>query len=166
MIRIGKIVATHGLQGGLILTHIIGASDWLTPGAVLFIELRKESYIPFFVASARGLKADEYLIQLEDVATVDEARKLVSRHAYVQEEILKRHAADSPLMWIGFNIVDRQQGGLGAIQDVLQTGSQWLARLDYQGREALIPLIDAFIIEVSLKNRFIRMDLPEGLLEL
>jgi len=166
MIRIGKIAAAHGLQGSLILTHIVGKSDWLKKDDVLFLELNKGSYIPFFVLSVRSTADDEYIIGFEDVDRPEAARKLVGKQVYVQEDILKGHAADSPLLWIGFNIVDRERGGIGVIEDVLETGHQWLARITYNDREVLIPLIEQMILNVNVKNRFIRMDLPEGLLEL
>ena len=166
MIRIGKIVATHGLQGNLILTHVVGSSNWLKKDAVLHLELRKDSFIPFFVVSAKGSNDEEYIVQLEDVISVEEAKKLVGKTVYTEETNLAGHEKDSPLLWIGFNIVDKTLGSLGAIEDVMQAGPQWLAKLDYEGREVLIPLIPQMILDVNVRNKFIRMDLPEGLLEL
>ncbi len=165
MIRVGKIVATQGLEGSLVLSHIVGKSDWLKDGAVLFLELNKESYIPFFTSKLRVVSDEEYVIQLEDVEQVEQAKKLVGKKVYVQEDIIFAHAQESPLLWIGFNIVDKEKGGLGAIEDVMLTGSQWLAKITYQGKEVLIPLIDQMIIEVNIRNKYIRMDLPEGLIE-
>jgi 16S rRNA processing protein RimM len=166
MLRIGKVVAAHGLQGAVILTHVVGQSDWLKKDDVLFLELNKGSYIPFFVTGVKASGDDEYVVNLEDVAQVEQAKKLVGKHAYVKEDILAGHADDSPLLWIGFNLVDKQKGSLGPVEDVLQTGHQWLARLTYNGKEVLIPLIDQMILDVNLRNKFIRMDLPEGLLDI
>ena len=75
MIRIGKIVATHGLQGSLVLTHVVGSSDWLKKGDVLFLELNKGSFIPFFVKTVKGVDDEEYIVTLEDVTVVEEAKK-------------------------------------------------------------------------------------------
>jgi len=165
MLRIGKIVATHGLQGSLILSHIVGESDWLKKDDTLFIELRKGSYIPYFVATAKGSNSEEYILQVEDVTTVEEAKKLVGKPAYVNEDILAKHADDSPLLWIGFNLVDKTRGGLGTIEDVMQAGAQWLAKITYEGKEVLIPLVDQMILDVNIRNKYLRMDLPEGLIE-
>lgn len=106
MIRIGKIVATHGLQGNVILSHIINNSKWLNKEDVLFIELNKDSFIPFFVTSARSSNAGEYMISLDDTQTVEAAGKLVGKQVYVQESVLEAHAKDLPLAWIGFKIID------------------------------------------------------------
>ncbi len=165
MIRIGKIVATHGLNGALIFNHIAGESSWLKKGDVLFVELRKGSEIPYFVVSAKSSNDEEYIVTVEDVLTVEAAKKLVGKHVYVKDEILKAIKTESPLMWIGFNLVDKEKGGLGIIEDVMQTGHQWLAKLTIEGKEVLIPLVDEMLLDVNMRNKFVRVDLPEGLID-
>ena len=164
MIRVGKIVATHGLQVAVILKHIVGKSDWLKKDDVLFIELQKESYIPHFVTQAKASNDEEYIANLEDIAAVENARRLVGKHVYVKEETIAIHK-DSPLLWIGFNLVDKTRGGLGRIEDVMETGHQWLAKVTIEEKEVLVPLIEQMLIEVNLRNKFIRVDLPEGLID-
>lgn len=166
MVRIGKIVATHGLQGALVLSHVAGTGEWLKKDDVLFLELRKDSYIPFFVTQAKPANHEEYIVYLEDVTAVEDAKKLINKGAYVKEDILNKTRGDSPLLWIGFNLVDRTKGSLGIIDDVLQAGVQWLAKLMIEDKEVLIPLVKEMIVEVNMRNKYIRMDLPEGLVEL
>lgn len=165
MIRIGKIVATHGLQGSLVMTHIVGHSRWLKNGEALFIEMGKESYIPYFVVQSKSAKTDEYVINVEDVNTVESARRLVGKHVYASETILEAHAKDSPLLWMGFMVTDETSGELGPIDDMMFAGTQWLARVIYQGAEVLIPLVPQMVKKVDLKKKTIQVDLPEGLLE-
>ena len=166
MIRIGKIVATHGLNGKVVFVHIANSKSWLKIGDVLFLELNKGSFIPFFVSSEKVVNDEEYLINLEDVDSVESAKKLVSKHVYIQDDRLKDAMKNSPLMWLGFNIVDSTLGSIGTIEDVFQTGHQWLAKINYEGHEVLIPLIEPMILDINTRNKFIRMDLPEGLLNL
>jgi 16S rRNA processing protein RimM len=165
MIRIGKIVATHGLQGAVVMTHIIGRSDWLKKDAPLFIELNKESYIPYFTLDFKAANNEEYIVNLEDIEQMEQAKKLIGKHVYVQEEILAEKAADSPLLWIGFEVTDRKHGKLGKIEDVMLTANQWLAQLTYKDKEVLIPLIEQTIGGVSLKAKKLEVNLPDGLLE-
>lgn len=166
MIRIGKLVATHGLKGNLILSHIVGNSKWLKKGQALFVELQKGSHIPYFVADLKASANDEYIVQLEDIDKIESAKRMVSKHVYVQEDILAGHADDSPLLWIGFHMTDKKAGSLGVIEDVLQTGSQWLAKLTIQDKEVLIPLIEQMVKAIDIKKKTITTDLPEGLLEI
>ncbi len=165
MIRVGKIVATHGLNGALILTHIVGNSKWLKPEQVLLVEMQKGSHIPYFVSQCKANNDAEYIINVEDVDRIEVAKKLVTRHVYVDEAILADYAKQSPLLWIGFSIVDKSKGILGNVEDVSRTGFQWLAKITYSGAEVLIPLIDQFIEKVDIKTRTINVNLPDGLLE-
>lgn len=165
MIRIGKIVATHGLQGWVVMTHITDASDWMKKGMALMAEMHKGSMIPFFVEDFKASADDEYLVKLEETDDIAEAKKLVRKHVYVQEEILASKARQSPLMWIGFQVTDVHKGVLGTIEDVMQTANQWLGKLEYEGKEVLLPLVPQMIKDVNIKNKRLIMELPEGLLE-
>jgi 16S rRNA processing protein RimM len=165
MIRVGKIVATHGLAGDLVLTHIVGNSKWLAKEQVLMVEMQKESFIPYFVEALKPSNDKEYIIHLEDVNKPEAAKKLVTRHVYVDEKILEGYAKQSPLLWIGFKVTDQHKGEIGLIEDVMQTGSQWLGKLTWQGAEVLIPLIEQTIVQLDLKKKALKVNLPEGLLE-
>lgn len=166
MLRVGKIAATHGLQGTLIFTHITGRSNWLKKDQVIFVALQKDSHIPYFVTSVKAVSDTEYHITVDEVTTVEAGKKLVGKQVFVEESLLGAATSDSPLLWIGFNIVDATKGGLGQLTDVSQTGHQWLGTIIAEGKEVLIPLIPQMIIEVNLRNKYIRMDLPDGLLDL
>ena len=165
MIRIGKIVATHGLGGSLILSHIVGNSKWLKKDATLLLEMQKGSYIPYFVSQVKASNEKEYIINFEDTDKVEAAKKLVTKHVYVDEALLADYAKQSPLLWIGFKVTDKHIGEIGDIEDVLQTGAQWLAKLTWKNTEVLIPLIDQTIEQVDIKKKVLKTDLPEGLLD-
>lgn len=165
MIRIGKIVATHGINGSLILTHVVGNSKWLKKQHTLLVEMQKGSYIPYFISQLKPNNDKEYIIELEDINKVEAAKKLVTKHVYVEEDVLKGYERQSPLLWIGFNIIDKKEGSIGAIEDVIKSGIQWLAKLTYKNKEVLVPLIDQFIEKVDIKTKTINITLPEGLLE-
>jgi 16S rRNA processing protein RimM len=165
MIRIGKIVATHGLNGSLILTHVVGSSNWLKKDHVLMLEMQKGSYIPYFVASVKANNPEEYIITVEDIDKIEAAKRLVTKHVYVDESILSAFAWQSPLLWIGFEMIDKKDGLLGQIEDVLQTGNQWLAKLTYHEKEVLVPLIEQTIDALDIKKKTINVTLPDGLLE-
>lgn len=165
MLKVGKISGVSGLQGAVVLRQIIDNTNWLKKGDVLFIELKRDSFIPFFVETAKSTNKEEYLLTLDDVNSADEAKPLVNKTVYVKEEVLETADVDSPLMYIGYNLVDKTRGGIGEIQDILQVGVQWIAQLTVDEKEVLIPLAEEIIIDVNKRNKFIRMDLPDGLLD-
>jgi 16S rRNA processing protein RimM len=166
MLRIGKIVATHGLNGTIILTHIAGKSNWIKTDQVLFVSLNKDNRIPYYVTQFKALNDEEYHVILDEVSTVEAAKKLVGKQVYVPTEILGEAKTDSPLLWIGFNVVDVEKGSLGELVDVSQTGHQWIGTIIYEGKEVLLPMVEPLLLEVNLRNKYLRMHLPEGLLDL
>ena len=167
MVRIGKVAATRGLQGAVVITHVVGSASWLKDGLALFVELRKESRIPYFVSTVERAGAEECVVMLEDIGGVEAARPLVGKPIYVESDVLEKGADEkSPLRWIGYKLVDKTLGSLGPVEDVMQAGPQWLAQISRDEKEILIPLADAFILEVNTRNKYVRMDLPEGLLDL
>lgn len=166
MIRVGKIVATHGLHGTLILTHIVGNSKWLKTDQALLVEMQKGSYIPYFLTGVKATNDEEYLVNIENILKVEEARRLVGKQVYVDEALLADYAKQSPLLWIGFDLVDTNHGNLGLVADVLQTGSQWLAKVMYKDAEVLIPLIEETIEKLDIKARKLTVTIPDGLLEI
>lgn len=165
MVRIGKIVATHGLGGDVIITHLAGSKAWLKAGDALFVALRKGSYIPFFVRSVKASVPDEVVVRFEDTDSVEAARKLVSKEVFIAEDILAESGAESPLLWIGFLLVDQAAGEIGLIKDVYQTRNQWLAEVDYKGAEVMVPLVAPVLQKADVKAKKVMVILPDGLLE-
>jgi 16S rRNA processing protein RimM len=166
MIRVGKLVATHGLGGDLIMTHITGKKGWLKNGDVVFVALRKESYIPHFVSRIKSADTEEMVLHFEDTDAVEVARKLVGKEVYVQEDVLAKGGQDSPLLWIGFEAIDEQAGSLGPIEDIYQTAQQWLAAVRINGREALLPLIEQTLKGVDVRKKQVFLAMPDGLLDI
>ena len=62
-------------------------------------------------------------------------------------------------------MTDNKAGLIGQIEDVMQTGNQWLAKLTYQNTEILVPLIEQTIDGLDIKKKTINVSLPDGLLE-
>lgn len=166
MIRVGKIVATHGLSGDVIMTHVTGKKNWLKKGDVLFVAIRKDSHIPHFVAQVKSIAADELIVRLEDTEAVEVAKKLIGKEVFINEDVLvKSGVEDSPLLWIGFLLKDEAAGEIGVIRDVFQTANQWLAEVPYNGNEVLIPLVTPILQRVDINAKCVFVSLPEGLLE-
>jgi 16S rRNA processing protein RimM len=57
---------------------------------------------------------------------------------------------------------------LGRVREVLHTGGVGLLVIDNEatGREHLIPLADEICVEINIEQKLIRIDAPEGLLDM
>lgn len=165
MFLVGKLISTHGVHGRLVLAHTLADSSWLRKDMVLYLELSPGSYIPYFIEEFSAWDDTRYGLLLEGVDTLEEARKLQGVSVWVEEEWAPA-AKDDPSSWVGFRLVDRQLGGLGVVDAVIRMGPQWIAQLFCEGKEILVPLADDLILEVNQRNQYLRMDLPDGLVDL
>lgn len=165
MLRIGKLVATHGVGGDLVLTHITGKKGWIKAGDALFVALRQGSRIPHFVSKIKSEQEGEIVLHFEDTDSPEAARLLVGKEVFADEAVLATAGQDSPLLWIGFEAIDEKTGSLGPVEDIYQTAQQWLATVRINGKEALLPLIEQTLKKVDIKNRKLFLDMPDGLLD-
>jgi 16S rRNA processing protein RimM len=73
---------------------------------------------------------------------------------------------DRQLNLEGFIIMDQHKGEIGEILAVIDSTAQTLLEVEYKGEEIYVPLVDQFVVEVDTKNKILKMDLPEGILDL
>ena len=74
-------------------------------------------------------------------------------------------AAEDEYYWvdlIGLDVVNREDVALGVVKELLSTGAQTVLVMDYQedGKicERMIPFVSAYVDDVDLKARRIRVD--------
>lgn len=66
---------------------------------------------------------------------------------------------------IGFEILDHTGNNCGVIRSVNDQTAQNYFVTNLDGKEVVIPIIKDWILEVNRDERFIKMELPEGLID-
>ncbi len=164
--KIGKLVAPFGLKGDLILQHSLGKKTSLKGLKALFVEERKESFIPYFIESTRIKNEQEIYIKLEGLTTREDAIKLTAKEAWLPEEDFKKFSAkSSPINLLGYEVVEGTKI-LGKILEVIEQPHQILCRIEIEGKEVLIPLHEETLIKTDARKQQVIVELPEGLLEI
>ena len=164
--KIGKFVSTFGLQGEIILKHNLGKKSSLKGLQAIFIEEKKDSFIPWFVESTRIKTEDEIYVKLEGVAVKEQANKLAQKQVWLPEVDFKKFSAkSSPINLLGYHVVENEIV-LGKIEEVIEQPHQLLCRIDLNGKEAYIPLHEETIVKIDKKKSQVIVELPEGLLEI
>lgn len=162
---IGKIAATFGVKGQVVLQHSLGKKTSLKGLDVLFIETRTDEMLPFFIESVTIKNEQELYIKLEGINTREEAQKLAQKQVWLTEDKFHKYASKSaPISLLGFEIID-QGKSLGPVLEVIEQPHQLLCRIDWQGREALIPVHENFLVKIDAKKKQVVLDLPDGLLD-
>jgi len=164
--KIGKFVTTFGLKGDLVLKHNLGKKTSLKGLKTLFIEEKKESFIPWFIENTKIKNEEEIYIKLEGVNTREQAIKLTQKEVWLPEADFKKFSAkSSPINLLGYEIVEGEQV-LGKILEVIEQPHQILCRIEFNKKEAFIPLHEETIKKIDPKQKQVTVLLPPGLLEI
>lgn len=163
---IGKIVATFGVSGELILQHALGKKTDLKKIPVIFIEELKGSYLPWFVESSKAKSADEMYVKLEGLATKEAARRLTQKKVWLKTGDFRMLAGkSSPIAMIGYTLLNEDEV-LGPIEEVIEQPHQVLLRITLNGNEALIPLHEETLDKIDHAKQQVHVTLPDGLLDI
>jgi len=166
--HIGRLLKPHGLAGELKLWVEDSFLDAIWDTEVLYIEQTGRP-LPFFVEHLRGKGA--LIVKLEELDKREDALLLSHKEVFLRTEDLDIPPTDTEEASIferlrGFRLVDVQMGELGRIDRLEEYPQQWMAVVERPEGEQLIPLVPAFILDIDEEKQCIRLDLPEGLLEL
>ena len=164
--NIGKLVAVHGLTGELLLKHELGKKTSLKGLQAIFIEEKKESFLPYFIESTKIKNEEEIYIKLEGINTREAAMRLAQKQVWLPEVDFKKFAAKSaPASLLGYNIISNNEP-LGEILELIEQPHQLLCRLEIKGKEVLIPLHEASLKKVNHSKKEVLVELPDGLLDI
>jgi 16S rRNA processing protein RimM len=163
---IGKIVATFGLTGELVVKHNLGKKTALKGLETIFLEERKNELLPYFLETARIKSPEEVYLKLEGISTREAAQKLSQKEVWLTEDDFQKFASRSaPISLLGFHLLHAGED-LGEILEVIEHPHQVLCRIDLAGKEALIPVHEETLQKVDKKKKQVHVILPEGLLDI
>jgi 16S rRNA processing protein RimM len=164
--KIGKLVAVHGLKGELLLKHELGKKTSLKGLQALFIEEKKDSFLPWFIETTKIKSEEEIYIKLEGIDTREGAMRISQKQVWLPEPDFKKFAARSaPASLLGYTIINEKKP-LGEILELIEQPHQLLCRLEIEGKEVLIPLNEEFLKKINHKQKEVVVDLPDGLLDI
>jgi len=164
--KIGKLAATFGLEGQLILEHNLGKKTSLKGLENIFIEETINSFLPYFIESAKIKNDKEVYVKLEGIASKEEARKFVKKEVWLLENDFKKFSASAaPISLLGFMVIN-DDDELGEVVEVIEQPHQVLCKIILNGKEALIPVHEDSLEKIDKKNRKLFLNLPDGLLDI
>ena len=163
---IGRLVATFGFGGELVLRHHLGKKTSLKGLETLFVEKQKDELLPYFIQSTKIKNDEELYIKVEGINSKEAARTLVQKQVWLPDEDFQKFAAkSSPISLLGFHII-HDNTDLGEILEVIEQPHQVLCRISLDGKEALIPVHQETLKKIDKKTKQVMVELPEGLLDI
>ncbi len=163
---LGYIVKTHGTKGQVIFHLDVDYPEDYEDMESVFVEVKGE-LIPYFIELFNLQKQSRVIVQLEGVDTMEKAQALVGTSLFMPLEALDE-LEEGQFYYHeiqGFEILDKNLGRLGVVREVYSVATQNLIAFDYEGTEVLIPITDEIVLEADRTARQLRVELPDGLLE-
>ncbi|RFM29634.1 ribosome maturation factor RimM [Deminuibacter soli] len=164
-VHIGKLVATFGVAGEVIVVHALGRTQFKDVEA-LFIEEKKGSYLPYFITAVKPKGTEELLFMLDGITSKEAAHKLLAKNVWLlQADFAKVVNKNSPISLLGY-LVYNEGEPVGKVNEVIEQPHQTLLQVNLNGKEALLPLHDETLDRIDRDKFEVFLNLPEGLLDI
>jgi len=164
---LGKIAKKFSFKGEVLIYLDTDEPELYEDMESVFVEFGK-NLIPYFIENSSLHKNDFLRVRFEDVKTEAEAEELLGNAVYLPLKMLPKLTGNKFYFHevIGFEVEDKRLGVVGVIQSINDSSAQPLFEVLKGDVEILIPMIDHFLVEIDRKNKKVKMDLPEGLIEM
>lgn len=168
-IQIGKFQKTHALKGELNAILDIDP-EYFLQGGPLIVE-NDGILVPFFAESIRNKGKISYLIKIDGIDSEEKARQFVNHEIRILKseasEWLDEEELEDDSALTGYKIIDAADGvEIGEISFVDSSTDNILFLVDDGSEEIYIPASEDFIVEIDDEHKVIKMNLPEGLVDL
>ena len=162
---LGKITRRHGLQGNVFLKLDTDQPEMYNKLDSIFIEING-LLVPFFVAKQSWSKGDTLIISYKNSteALVDQT---IGRDVFMPLSTLPKPSGNKFYYHevIGFEIREEDGKTCGNIVSINDQTAQHYFILDLAGKEIIIPIIKDWILELNREEKYLKMQLPEGLMD-
>ena len=169
-ILIGKILGAHGIRGALKIKSLSDFPERFLDLEEVWLSASDPPQAPqcLTVEDTQLLKGDQWMLWLASIQDRTEAEQLGRPFVYV----LRSQALELPEDTfyaddlIGYGVLSETGESLGSITRVMPGQQDLLEFRAADGRLHLIPFVQALVPEVNTEQRWLRLHLIEGLLEL
>ena len=165
-IKLGTIIGSFSLDGTL---RVISTTDFAferyQEGNVIYLHNKEGEYVPLTVVSFRPSGKIDF-VKVEEITSKEEAESYKGCDLLIDKE-----EADIPEGYYHFvdlegcKVILEDKTEIGIVNKVEEYPAQNTLRVKRKnGNDILIPFVDAFIVDVDIKNKIIVVKLIEGML--
>ena len=167
LIAVARIVKTRGVRGE-VAAHLLTDFPERFDGLEELIAIDARGVRERLSIEKSWLHGGRVILKFAGYESPEAAQALVGRELAVPEadavELEEDEFYDWELIDCRVETIDNRE--LGRVAEVLHTGAAPVLVVKDGTREHLIPLAESICVEVDPEAKFIRVDPPEGLLEL
>ncbi|MFO8235452.1 MAG: ribosome maturation factor RimM [Bacteroidales bacterium] len=167
--KTGRILKTHGREGELLVHTDFDLPDTFTKVESIFIMIDGQ-VVPFFIESAIIKSSKTAAVKLEDIDTLEEAYELTGNEWHLEKKTFTSLFEASPKNadWLtGYTVIDQEGNIIGEIVNIENIPSNTLLMVKTQDNDFhRIPFNEEKLFYVDENKKIIKINIPEGLLDL
>jgi len=163
---LGKIIRKHGLSGDVVLKMDTDQPELYTKMESMFIEI-DGLLVPYFIGRIFPYKRDSLILSIKNSDDIL-VNKIIGKSVYQPLSSLPKLSGKNFYYHeiLGFEIKDLLDTSYGLICRVNDQTPQHYFVLTLDEKEVIIPIVKEWILNVDRTEKIIKMQLPEGLLDI
>jgi 16S rRNA processing protein RimM len=169
LVTVARVAKARGVRGEVacdLLTDFPERFDWLQELIAVFPDGSRRR----LGLEGHWLHGERVVLKFEGYDSPEEAAALAGCELCVPEAEAVELEEDEFYDWQleGCRVETVEGKDVGTVREVLHTGGEApvLVVRDGEGRENLVPLAESICVEIDVAAKLIRVDAPEGLLEM
>lgn len=163
-VTVGKIVGAHGIRGVLKVYSYAESPDLFTARRMIFLESPSGENAGYDIEWAKP-HSKGILLSLKGITDRVAAEALKGNLLQIEKTDLPE-PEEGAYYWrdlIGMKVFTRDDAYLGRLESILETGSNDVYVVRSECGEVLVPALSSVVLEVDVKQKRMRVELPEGL---
>jgi len=168
LIVVARIAKVRGIRGEVVADLLTDFPDRFEELSTL-LAVSPDGSNRSLQIEEQWFHGDRLVLKFAGFDRIEEATELVGCDLAIPADERVKLTGNSYYEWelIGCRVENVAGETVGQVKEIMRPGgAELLAMVDATGRERLVPMVDDIVIEIDIEKRLIRIDPPEGLLEL
>jgi 16S rRNA processing protein RimM len=164
-ILFGRIAKVHGYEGAVTVKLEKAFIENIPELESVFLEIDGIP-VPFFISDSEYQGADILKLKFEGYESVEKVSEFTGCKIFLTSGKTEENSIDLKGL-SGYKVYKIDNRLVGTVIDVIENPGQLLMNVRIKkDKKILIPLHEDFIIKTNNKKKIIKMNLPEGLIDL
>jgi len=163
---LGSVVKMRGITGEVVIRSKIPVKGMNKDLKSLMVKI-DGLLVPFSIISLHIINDTEIIVVFRDINSKKKAEILKDKDIFILQNEIKNISVISDLHNLsGYKVKDIRIGHIGKVTGIMEIPGNDLLKVIFRNREILLPVQEGLILEIDSKKKLIKVDLPEGFLEI
>ncbi len=164
-ILLGRIAKVHGYEGAVTVKLEKTFIENIPELESVFLEIDGKP-VPFFISDSEYPGSDILNLKFQGYESIEKVSEFASCKIFLTSGKIEEKSIDLKGL-SGYKVYKIDNRLVGTVIDVIENPGQLLMNVRIEkDKEILIPLHEDLIIRIDNKKKIIKMDLPQGLIEI